>query len=405
MNGKINLKDWRMNIGFEVHYPRLKEIPTFGFELGGALNKPIIDISVDNIVHKYDAYWEKIAREEQAERDNMLQAIQNSAASLSNQMDADIKRAEDLIKVINGYVDRKLVKETLYKYDIKKKSLEKAVENINSMKMALKEQNVRNDDILRTERQLQIIRQEIDIIDEEIDSFATADINNKMEKIFAKVTDAHQNCQRKMNNFNAYWKRIGNMYEKIEAEQYFANNKEANNLYNEAKQLSEECTGIYDKFKDDYENMKKMPTGMAKINKKKDFNQTASTLNDLYKKISNVYVQAHKILISLLHEKETEYNRIKQEADKKRRMEEAEDAGNLLADTKSNKEKDIIAATNDADNNRDDAEEKTMQSGGKIIPSYGSAASYGDTKQQPSLGILRPIEGDAQKTSGTIKIK
>ena len=405
MNGKINLKDWRMNVGFEVSYPRLKEVPAFSFEFGGALNKPIIDISVDDIAHKYDAYWEKIAREEQAERDKMLRAIQNSAASLSNKMDADIKRAEDLIKVIDGYVGKKLVKETLYKYDVKKKSLEKAVENIDSMKMALKEQNVSNDDILRTERQLQVIRQEIDIIGEEIDSFASADINSKMEKIFTKVTDAYQNCQREMNNFNAYWQRIGNIYEEIEAGQYFVNNKEANNLYNEAKQLSEECISIYDKFNDDYENMKKMPTGMAKINKKKDFNQTASVLNDLHNKISNVYVRAHKILISLLHEKKTEYDRIKQEEEKKRRMEEAEDAGNLLADMKPKKDEDIIDAANDADNNKADAEEKTMRSGGKIIPSYGSAASYGDTKQQPSFGILRPIEGDAQKTSGTIKIK
>ena len=443
LNGKVNLKDWRIDVAVDVKYPLLPDIPAYSFEMTTALNKPIIDISIGDIAHKYDAYWDKLAQEEQEQRDKAKQAVEEHAGQVKLQVVGLNNRVERFLPTAKSYADKKVVNETVFKYNAKIERLTEMHRSLQEMQGKLNQPDISNDAILQIERQLQIMRQEADIIEGELKEFLSSDINKRLEDGRAVMDKERKNCTDGMEMFDALLGSTSAKLEKMNSKQYLTDNKNINREHKAALNGINIADGIYNDYNRQYEKVKAMPDTLEKVDASIALEKMQSQLKEQCVSIMDAQKSANEIIVKIVAERQAVYDKEQLAAEKKRLAEAAEDEGNLLAEkkntetvvpeivvskedaaVKSEKSKSSedtkvsveaeVSVKNQVEPNKIDAAKsnealvnkvsRTGAPSGKIIRSYDVPAAEPELPKTGS-GILRPVEGAVQKPSGTIIVK
>ncbi len=448
LSGKVNLKDWRIDTSVNVKYPLLTDMPAYSFEMTTALNKPIIDISIGDIAHKYDAYWDKLAQEEQAERDKVKQAKDEYAGQVKLQAIALDRRVEKISALAKNYADKKIVDETIFKYNAKIDRLNEIHRSMQDTRGQLSQPDITNETISQIERQLQVTRQEIDIIEGEIKEFSATDINRRLEVGRAEMDKENKNCSDSMEKFDAQISSASEKLEKINSKQYLTDNKEINREHEMALSNINTAGGIYSDYSTQYEKIKAMPDSTEKVDAIDALNNMLTQMKNQCALVMDAQKSADEMITKIVNERQSIYDKERLAAEKKRLAEAAEDADNLLAEKKTTETDEPVVVVSEEKNTTDNKKNETaddeksavktdvpakedekedVKSGeievklaeplikdvsrtgtgapsGRIIRSYDVPATTPELPKTGS-GILRPVEGAVQKPSGTIIVK
>ena len=452
LSGNVNLKDWRINTSMKITYTLLPDIPPYSFDLTGALNKPIIDISIGDVAHKYDDYWDKIAQEEQAEKEKIKKAMDERASQIKTQIISLVGRVDGLIKMAESYAAKKIVIENIFKYNAKKERLGEMLRELQTMQSNLNKPDITNDGILQTERQVQVLRQEINIINEEIESYLLNDINYKLDDIYKKVDNENSNCTQSMELFDTLLNTNSEKLKQLNSEQNLLNNDLIAKEHKTALAAINEAGGIYNDFTLQYEKVTQMPDDLKKVDAILNLEQLYTQLQQQCINIMEARRAASAVMSEITDKRREEYEIEQIEAEKKRQREAAEDAGNLLVEAKTEETETIINPQKEAAEIRQNTVEATPStisdksdkpaevtlpeapkaettpqetaaktilipivdeqktndtSHGKIIRIYESRMPAEDVRkpEKSPSGILRPVEGAVPKPSGTIIVK
>ncbi len=449
LNGKVNLKDWRIDISVNVKYTLLSDVPAYSFEMTTALNKPIIDISVVDIAHKYDAFWDKLAQEEKAERDKVKQATEDHAGQVKLQTIGLGNRIEKISDLAKSYVNKKVVNETLFKYEAKIERLSEIHRSLQETQGKLSQSDITNETISQIERQLQVARQEIDIIEGEIKEFWMADINRRLEALNNEMEKEHKNCADGIKKIDTLYASASEKLEKIRAKQYLTDNKDINREREMALGSINTAEGIYGDYNKQVEKIRAIPDNAEKADTLAELDTMLLQMKNQCVSITDAQNTVDEMITKIVNERQSVYDKERLAAEKKRLAEAAEDADNLLAeknntkaeepiavisekvnvaDSKQNvtdKGENSVATESSAENNvekkdveadkaetikyadplaNDVSRTATGTPSGKIIRSYDTPTTAAETPKKSS-GILRPVAGEVQKPSGTIIVK
>lgn len=425
LSGEVNLKDWRINTKATVKYKNLPEIEPYTFTFTGALNNPVVDVSVENIARKYDEHWQKIAAEEQAKKDEAerilnekMEQAQSLVSALSDKHTAVVARLEE-------YNGKNLAAETDEHYQNQSARLDEIGRAVQEMQAQARKADFKDSDISEIRARTAELEEELGDISSKLDLYFTDDLEQALKSIQAKVTQQQTEYKGIYDEFEQMLKDDTALLAKIGAEQYITDNSEV--LKNKARMeelkiaVAEQTKEFDDKFK----QTSAMGADKDKLAAVHALIPMPDALAKNYKEMKKIRAETADLLLNIINQRQEAYRLEQLAQEKKRQKEAAENAGNLLVEEAPNVEKskfdDIFAALKTEDKTEpvpkeDEPEDYRMLRpiegnhpstgvrGGIILRSYGGSASSADDEPRPSM-ILRPADGPAEKATGTIIVR
>jgi hypothetical protein len=334
LSGSVNLKNWRINTSFDVRYLTLQNIPPFSFSLSGALNKPIVDVSIGEIARKYDAHWSRIAQEEKEQRDKIEQEFADRVEQIRKRLINLSGRISGVLDIADNYDKQEITAGSRNKYEVKKKRLTSMLDDIRIMQDRVSENDAQNDDLLEVESQMQVLKQEIDIINEELKSYYTTDIRTNLDSIMSEMEEEKNRCDQQASEANTIMGEGRSELDKIQAQQYLNDNVEINLQQTKIITAINTSNGIVNSFKEKYEQISSMVDGPEKATETLALRDMYPQLQSQCDEISQSKQNIQDLVAKLVRERMDIYEKARLEAEKKRQAEEAEDAGNLLAESR-----------------------------------------------------------------------
>lgn len=437
LSGSVNLKNWRINTSFDVRYLTLQNIPPYSFSLSGALNKPIVDVSIGDIARKYDAHWNQIAQEEKAQKDKIEQEFADRVGQIKKRLINLSGRISGVSDIADNYDKQEITASSRNKYEVKKKRLAEMLDDIRIMQARIGDDEAQNDDLIEVESQMQVLKQEIDIISDELKSYYITDIRTNLDSIMSEIEEEKNRCDQLASEANTIMGDGRSELEKIQALQYLNDNAEINLMQTNIITSVNTSNSIVDSFKEKYERVSAMPDGPEKATEVMALRETYPQLKGRCDEILQSKQNIQELINKLVRERTEIYEKARLEAEKKRKAEEAEDAGNLLAESRKEPAEEIVPAPAitpvASDGNKQSVSsaeteqlpdapvsEPTVQPtvvtpqpivsptpnrfSGTIIRSYDSKVKA-EPQKKTSTGILKPVDGAVQKPSGTIIVK
>ena len=106
VSGNVDIPNWKINNLFDVSLKQLPEMPQFSFSLSGMLNKPSLDINIEDIVKKYDAHWKEIEEEKQAQKAARLKELNEQMAAAQQQVTLVSDYVNRIVPVLESRIDK-----------------------------------------------------------------------------------------------------------------------------------------------------------------------------------------------------------------------------------------------------------------------------------------------------------
>ncbi len=433
--GKFSLSDWKMNTDVAVKYLKTTNIPDFSFALTGMINKPVLDISVENIVKKYDSHWEKVAQEKQAQKDEELRHLQEKMAAAQKKTVSVADKVSEAIPVIEQYSQKTISNATLAQYQSKSERLSKISQSIDAMQSLSRQTDYTLDDVHQIEEKCPVFISEIDDILNDARKIYLDDIAERTKNIQDAATEINNNNNKL---FEDYQKMIQDDFDellKINASQYMVNNADLKSQQGEIANYNNRLVDMYDAFNNKVEASKSYISTDDQEVALVDLQQRLEEMQNTFDQMEKVRSKSADLLLNMINERRVMYEEELARKEAKRKKQKAENEGNLLAsDTQTddedaeNQEKTDQSATGSAqpaplsgiitqNGVQQNAEQSATGKVSGVLKVGGSSnekvsgtitKSYDDTKTvRPTAGggYLKPIEGDIQKTTGTITVK
>lgn len=435
LNGKISLSDWKMNTDFAVRYLKTTEIPEFSFSLTGMINKPVLDINVENIVKKYDSHWEQVEQEIQAKKDEELRVLQDKMAAAQKKTIAVSDKVSIALPVLEQYSQKTTSQATLAQYQSKVERLNKINQSVDEMQSLSRQTDFTLDDVRQIEEKCPSFISEIDDILHDARSIYLEDIKMRMQ--ITKDAAAEINANNK-KLFEDYQKMIQDDFDelmKVNASQYMVNNADLKSQQGEIANYNNRLIDMYDAFNSKLDISKTYISTDEQEVALVDLQQRLEEMRATFEQMEKVRSKSADILLNMVNERRAIYEEELAKKEAKRRKENAENANNLLAsdaEKDQDEEADNVTKTSPIEHDNEaiptsgsiiqkdqvsneipSLEKRTggiLKVGGQSDEKVSGTIikSYDDTKVvRPTTGggYLKPIEGDVQKTTGTITVK
>ncbi|MBR3675606.1 MAG: AsmA family protein [Alphaproteobacteria bacterium] len=327
--GEINLKDWKMNVKTEVRYTNLPEIDEYSFTLGGAMNRPVLDISIEKIVGKYDAYWQKVAQEEQEQKDAMQKALNADMAEAAEKLNAVADRAAELDSQIEEYLAQN-VAEDAEKYAAQKQRIEEIIAEIKKLQSKASQENFTVSDVSEIDGKIPALEEKISDIEKNLKRDVSVDIKQKMQKIRDNTTDVYTQTQTLLKEYRQMLDDDIRQLAEINSASYITDNAGIKNWQSTMDGYAETVEKMYGDFNKNYDALQKVSDESAKMEKINELSAVSAQLENLLEQMKNTRSATAKTLLAIVDKRQEEYRRESEAAEKKRLAEEKEDAENLL---------------------------------------------------------------------------
>ncbi|MBO6282068.1 MAG: AsmA family protein [Alphaproteobacteria bacterium] len=434
VNGKISLSEWKMNTDTIVKYLKTTNIPDFSFLLTGMINKPVLDISVESIVKKYDSHWEKIEQEKQAKKDEELRHLQEKMAAAQKKTISVADKVSEAIPVIEQYSRKTISNATLAQYQAKSERLSKISQSIDAMQSLSRQTDYTLEDVHQIEEKCPVLVSEIDDILNDSRKIYLDDIAERMNNIKNAAEEIDANNKKLYDDYQKMLQDDFDELLKINASQYFVNNADLKSQQGEISNYNSSLIDMYDVFNNKVEASKSYISTEDQEVALVDLQQRIEQMQITLEQMEKVRSKSADLLLNMINERRVIYEEEQAAKEAKRKKEQAENAGNLLA-TESEIDEDIDNKNDTEAESLDNSQPTPLsgiitqgtqqpnseqQSGGKVsgVLKAGSGGSekvsgtitksYDDSKDSRPVsgnGYLKPIEGDVQKTTGTITVK
>lgn len=434
--GQAQMASWQTENLWTVTLNQRPDMPAFSFSLNGAIDKPTLEIKIDDIVKKYDEFWEK----EAAARRQKQEAEQREKERLMQNAQQQVSKALDKLKTVNdAYLQsRNLTKlpASLALYDKYISRLEAIQKDLSDLQSLPQRQNYLNEDSQRIEQQAQQYMEELQDIEAERQPLYEDDVRAR----FAATKETVQAL--KDNNtvfYDSYQKMLQDKFAELrnyKSISYMLNNNDLLDMQRQIDQLRndfwDKCYQFSDKF-----------TQYIGIEKTEDIEDATANLQTaidgieyLQNQMKDIQQKMEKQLDTIIAERkkvfEEEEAKAAEEEAARLAKEEAEQAAlkraaeKVQAKTKAKENltpepfKKSTSQKDDADKSVEPNQQADLQKAkkqntlqtldnilinnevsGTITKSYEDIPEY----KLPGLGILQPMEGKVPETSGKIIVK
>ena len=423
LSGGINIKEWKLNNTLSVKYSNLKDIPSYSIMFSGMLNKPMVDINVEDIAKKYDEHWKKIEDEREREQQEIRQ---KQKAKIDELLDRIKEATEKLNLVLNeaeDYLANHLTDGVVEKYKSK-------IEELNATNTILEDTknkasgDINEDEIMQYFNETENSKARVESIASEIKNYYLEDIEGKKNEIISAESEIYPKIVNIYNEFQSMWDKDREQLKQYDSLEYIDQNEVLKSYYNTVQKNKNAADGIHS----DLENQSNQFSSFETIDEKhkaivsyvKMFEQEEK----IYSDIQTLQQQTSEELLQTLDQRRAVFEEKQRIEDEQRRIQAEIDAQNLLLNTNLNpvttgaeitgeksadstKDNNDATADSDLSNQTSQGYEENAPkvSSGKIITQYDKYKQKETTAVQSTGSVLTPVDGAVQKASGSIKVK
>lgn len=438
ITGNINLNEWKFNNYFNVTFPDLEQIPPFTFNLSGLINKPSLDINVENIAKKYDAYWDSVEAAEQAKKAEAEKALTEAMNEAQEKVTQVSENGNKLVPVLETYKENSDDEKFIVWYQQHLDRINEINKALDLMQGKAHLPNYTNKDVLNIENDCQKFLAELETLETEISSNYSQDVKQR----FTRVVESGEKYSEKSNKkVESYRLMVQNNFDAllaIEASQVMLSNQTLQNNQSRILELNDKIIsqqGDFSALKEEGNSLLNDIPSLEKLTitlkeKFADMQNNMSEMEKIYDSTDSLLQQIYQTQQQLFFEREA-----KREAAKK--AAEAEAAKNLLNEVSDNDNDDIqVMPTNSIkqtppdvqvrENHIDDGAPQTTVEinpekrptlrqitdetvvsnktavSGTIKKSYDEKTT---TAAKKSNSLLKEVDGAVQKPTGTIVVK
>lgn len=329
-HGDINLKDWKINVKTDVKYADLPDIEEYSFTFTGALNKPMVDVSIEKIVSKYDAYWQKVAQDEQQQKDDEMKALNDGMSAAQKKVTALADKVAEVAEQLEEYIAKDVMAENSEQYAAQKQHIGEIIVEIQAMQSKANQMGYTSDDIRDIESRVPELENTIKEIESNIRQDFSADLNRKMLEIKNNVDKQYSQAQNLHKEYRQMIEDDTKQLEKINSAAYITENANIKNWQSAMDNFSATTDDMYRNFNTEYESVQKLPDSDDKIAKINKLSAAEEQFETIYTQMQKTRSETAESLLQIVGARQEEYEREVAEAEKKRLAEEKENEGNLL---------------------------------------------------------------------------
>lgn len=426
IGGKISINEWKMNLDIGVKYVKLTDIPEFSFSLTGMINKPVLDINVENIVKKYDSHWEKVEKEEKAKKDEEQRSLQEQMLNAQKKTFTVEDKVSEALLVIDQYTQKATSQTTLARYQGKVDRLNRISQKIDSMQSLARLNDYTLEDVQQIETACPEFTAEVEDLLNDAHNIYISDMNDRSQTIINAAEQLNTDNEKLYDDYQKMLQDDFDELLKIDASQYLVNNTNIKSQQGEIANYNARLIDMYDTFKDKAQEMETFIAPEDKEVALVDLKERVAEMQDTYDAMKRVSEKSAKLLIGIINDQRRVYESQQAERAKKKAEEQEENKDNLLiSDAPAENSADAVSSTETVGTlSSDTASQKTDTVGEKapkneplLKPISGNSVekvsgtiskSYEEkpaSVAKPSGGLLKPVDGEVQKVTGTITVK
>lgn len=342
VDGDINLKDWKINLKTDVKYNDLPNIDDYSSSFSGALNKPVVDVSIEKIVRKYDEYWQKIAQEEQELKDTQMRELADKMTAAQKKVEELSDKATKVTAALDDFISKKQMAETADLYRVKKERMSEIVREIQAMQSKANQLGFTENDVQNIEVRASELNLETDAINSDIKSIFVADLDKKQQEIKERETVSYNECQKIDTEYQQSLRENTKKLAEIRSEKYISDNADVKKQKAEMKQYFDTVIMLHKDFNTKMSSMAKTTSDDGKIAKIGEMERIAIQMEPIAAQMKAVQETLSELLQKIVIQRQEEIKQAQLEAERKRLQEEKENEGNLLvSDEKPRKEEKV----------------------------------------------------------------
>lgn len=425
LSGSINVKEWKLNNTLSVKYSDLKDIPDYSIMFSGMLNKPVVDINIEEIAKKYDEHWKKI----EDEKERIEEEIRLKQKAKIDELHDRITSASDyLTSVLNDAEDHltnHLTDDIVKKYQSK-------IDELNEINSGLEDAknktsgNITEDEIMQYFNETESSKAKIENIASEIKNYYLEDVESKKNELISNENEMYPQIVNIYNEFQSMWNEDREQLKQYNSLEYIDQNEVLKSYYNSVQQNKDSAESIHADLAEQSNRFSALETVKEKHEAVVNYIKLVEQEEKIFSEIQTLRQQTSEELIQTLDERRAVFEEKQRVEEEKRRKQAEIDAQNLLLNTNlnpvtNNTETVGVQSTDSVDNvnkkveNADALSQQSnpeykentpkISSSGKIITQYDKYKKEETPTVQPTGGLLKPVDGAVQKASGSIKVK
>lgn len=421
VSGSVNLKEWKINETLTVKYPNLKDMPSYSITFSGMLNKPAVDIRIDEIAKKYDDHWKKIEEEQKQQEEAIRQQQLKKIEELQSRISVVLENTTKVQKEAEDGMSKHLTDNIISKYKAK-------IDEINTISSSLEEikvklaGNVTDDEVVSFGGDVENYNSQLSGISLEIQACMSEDVDNRRSELVERDSNIYSKINDLYNEFQNMWDDDRNQLAQYNSLDYIEDNAELNNKNSAMQDDKNSVEAVHSDIINSLNRFDKI----EKLDEKYDLVVSVDDMinqeESIYTKMQEIQKQVTDSLLQIINDRRKVFEEQKRLEEEERQKQAEIDAQNLLinnnpnpivdssveATEEANVAPEPVAAENNETQNEPVAETKqntilSSSGRGKIVTQYDKEKQVQENK--PSSGLLTPIEGNVQKVSGSINVK
>lgn len=405
MKGEDDLSNWRMHNDFKAKFKKL-DLPEFSFVMSGLINKPAVEVNVDELVEKYDAYWAEIERQKQLSEDKERQLLEEDMVQNQQKVSELSARVNELTAIFDKHIQQSAENQYRQWYKQQMDRLNYIGTQADEMSAVARQVDYTQDDITKIKERLREYSAEIEKMSQQLGEKYYQDLQEQL-RTQKDISDVF-----KTDNGNLYEEYQLKWKEKTaQLVQYGGASDEVDkNSDVQAKKLKIE--DLRRQFWDNSYKLADMVTLAEKIDNTEDLQKQVkeidaktATMQMLNQQMEQLNQEIFEYIDTLVADKKAAYDAEQERLKVAQQKEREENKDNLLANEDNSaqkREKPGISQTIEPLPVLR-AIENHYESGvsGTITKSYEDKPVIVPV----SRGVLRPAEGDIKPVSGSIITK
>ncbi len=418
MSGRDSLTDWQMGNEFIVNLKKNTRLPPFQFSLSGSMNKPALEINIEDIVRLYDEHWEKIEAEEQKKREAEKQALNMAMNVVQKSVVGLVQRVHKLQAQLEEAAGKTDEMESVNWYDTQIEKLGEIGGRLDEMQAVARQTDFTLEDVEKIKEECQQYDEQLDAIRQQMPARHEADVKARLASSDALIKKAKADNSAVYDRYQQLLQQKFAELSKLDATSYMLNDYNIQTTQRQIDDLRDQFMEKGYLLTEEYEQVR----GIEEIKRLESavvsLRVHIAQAQALTAQMENLRSVLSRRLESILQEQQDELAEAQEKAEQKRQA--AQQEADLLAADEAAAAEEIPEEEEPTDENTDllaeapnpVAPQSTLQpvaagmEAGKVSGTITKA--YDDTPaavQPVSTGLLRPIDGTTVETSGKITVK
>ncbi len=332
VDGTLNVSEWKMNNTFMVKLSNLPDIPQFSFSLSGLINKPSLDLNIEEVARKYDAHWEQIEAEEKERKAEEARQLNLKMSAAQETVKQVSEKANSFVPELEEHQKNSLDENSVAWYQERLAEISQINQTLDSMKAQEHLPDFTESDVQKINDYCGQTSLRLSNFPIEISTHYQDDVLNRFRKIAPTLNENNQ----KLEYLNAqYQQMLKNKFEElsqIKAEAVISQNQELKGYQSEFERLNKILLRKYNSISLQIKNVEKLQNNIPLLEQRTAvLHKKLEEYSDNMQKIEDIFTKTQNLLNEMLAEQQKIYDEQlaqKLEDEKKKRAEEGDSNDN-----------------------------------------------------------------------------